>query len=84
MTFKFLAERDGLAQKMPCVSIMFNQNGTNTLIELNSRTWWSDKKETRPAKKTVNAEESLPYGQSNCDRETIVPPEAVFFVIEFA
>jgi hypothetical protein len=63
---------------------MFNLTGTNELIELNCRTWWSEKKDARATEKTMNAEESLPHDQSNHEQEGIVPPQSIFFAIELA
>lgn len=63
---------------------MFNPTGANKLIELKCRTWWPEKKDARPAEKTVNGEEFLPHDQSNHEQEAIVPPECVFFAIELA
>jgi len=63
---------------------MFNLTGTNELLELNCRTWWSEKKETRATEETMNAEESLLHDQSNHEREAIVPPQSIFFAIECA
>ena len=64
--------------------IMLNLTGTNELIELNCRTWWSDKKYAQPTKKTVIEEESLPFQQDKPGQKSTVPPESVYFAIGLA
>lgn len=64
---------------------MLNLNRKNELIELGCRTWWPEKKKgVRPTEHTARPEESLPVEQFNHDRRAAVPPESVFFAIEFA